>query len=103
MVINFNYMIKHSTHRAKNLHTLLVKYYNDYLDRQCSGRGRGGGIYLQVEDAFCYALGTSYADMQQNLLLTRARERLKLSIVVKLLHVALTKICSNNYNKNVKL
>ena len=37
----------------ESLNTLLVKYYNDLLDRQCSGRDRDEVTYFYVGDVFC--------------------------------------------------
>ena len=44
------------TVRQININTQLLKCYNDYLDRQSSGSGRGRATYFKVEDIFSYAL-----------------------------------------------
>ena len=49
----------------ESLNTLLikyVKYYNDLLDSQNSGRGRVEVTYFYVGEVFCMCLGTLYAD-----------------------------------------
>ena len=49
----------------ESLNTLLikyVKYYNDLLDSQSSGRGRVEVTYFYVGEVFCMCLGTLYAD-----------------------------------------
>ena len=38
---------------AKTLHTLLVKHYNDLLDRQSSGKGRDKATCFYIRDVFC--------------------------------------------------
>ena len=53
--------------RAKTLHTLLVKPYNDLLDRQSSERGKDEVTYFYVGDVFCIHLGTKYADFQEKM------------------------------------
>ena len=40
------------------LHTLLVKHYNDLLERQSSERGKDEVSYFYVGDVFCIHLGT---------------------------------------------
>ena len=40
------------------LHTLLVKHYNDLLERQRSERGKDEVSYFYVGDVFCIHLGT---------------------------------------------
>ena len=52
---------------SKTLHTLLVKHYNDFLDRQSSERGRDEITYLYVGDVFGIYLGTMYADFQEKI------------------------------------
>ena len=49
------------------LHTLLVKYYNDLLDRQSSERGKNEVTYFYVGDVFCIHLGAKYADFLETL------------------------------------
>ena len=49
------------TDGSKTLHTLLVKHYNDLLDRQGSERGRDEVTYFYVGGVFCIHLGTKYA------------------------------------------
>ena len=41
------------THGGRYLTTLLVKHYNDLLDRQVSGRGREEVTYFYVGEVFC--------------------------------------------------
>ena len=53
-----------STDGSRILHTLLVKHYNDLLDRQSSERGKNEVTYFYVGDVFCIHLGTKYADFQ---------------------------------------
>ena len=48
-----------------SLHTLLVKYYNDLLGRQCSERDRDEVTYFSVGDLFYIHLGTKYANFQE--------------------------------------
>ena len=45
--------------------TLLVKYYNDLLEKQKSGRVRVEVTYFYVGNIFCIYLGTKYADFQE--------------------------------------
>ena len=49
----------------KILYTLLVKYYNDLLEKQKSGRVRVEVTYFYVGNIFCIYLGTKYADFQE--------------------------------------
>ena len=42
-----------STDGCNILHTLLVKHYNDLLDRQSSERGKDEVTYFYVGDVFC--------------------------------------------------
>ena len=49
------------------LHTLLVKHYNDLLDRQTSERDKDKVTCFYVEDIFCIHLGTKYADFQEKI------------------------------------
>ena len=49
------------------LHTLLVKHYNDLLDRQSSEQGKDEVTYIYVGDVFCIHLGTKYADFQEKI------------------------------------
>ena len=52
----------------KTLHTLLLKYYNDLLDRQSSLRGRDEVTYVQMlETLFCIYIGTKYANFQEKI------------------------------------
>ena len=55
------------TDGSKILHTLLVKHYNDLLDRQSSERGKDEVTYVYVGDVFCIHLGTKYADFQEKI------------------------------------
>ena len=56
-----------NTDGSRILHTLLVKHYNDLLDRQISERGKDEVIYFYVGDIFCVHLGTKYADFQEKI------------------------------------
>ena len=51
----------------KSLNTLLVKHYNDLLERQSSERGKDEVSYFYVGDVFCIHLGTKYADFQEKI------------------------------------
>ena len=62
------------THWVILLPNVLVKYYYDYLDRQSSGRGRGGVTYLYVGDVFVIHLASKYADLKKNTLDTSCRK-----------------------------
>ena len=42
------------TDESKILHTLLVKHYNDLIDRQSSERGKDEVTYFYVGDVFLY-------------------------------------------------
>ena len=53
--------------RGQNLHTLLVKYYNDLLGRQNSERGMYEVTFFYVGDLFCIHLGTKYANFQEKI------------------------------------
>ena len=55
------------THGDKKLHTLLVKYFNDLLEKHCSERSKDEVSYLYVGDVFCIHLGTKYADFQEKI------------------------------------
>ena len=55
------------THGVILLHTLLVKYYYDYLDRQSSGRHRGWVTYLYVGGVFVMPLDSKLANFQQKI------------------------------------
>ena len=60
--------ILHSpTDGSKILHTLLVKHYNDLLDRQSSERDKDEVTNFYVGDIFCIHLGTKYADFQEKI------------------------------------
>ena len=52
------------TDGSRILHTLLVKHYNDLLDRQSSEQDKDEVTYFYVGDVFCIHLGTKYADFQ---------------------------------------
>ena len=47
------------------LHTLLVKYFNDLLEKHCSERSKDEVSYFDDGDFFCLYLGTKYADFQE--------------------------------------
>ena len=49
------------------LHTLLVKYFNDLLEKHCSERNKDEVSYLYVGDVFCIHLGTKYTDFQEKI------------------------------------
>ena len=51
------------------LHILLVKHYNDLLERQSSEWGKDEVSYFYVGDVFCIhlGLGTKYADFQEKI------------------------------------
>ena len=51
----------------KILHTLLLKHYNDLLDKQSSERSRDEVTYFYVGDVFCKHLATMYADFQEKI------------------------------------
>ena len=70
------------THGCINVTTLLVKHYNDLLDRRSSGRGRDTVTCFYVGDVFCIYLGTLYADFQKKSSLKRLGKSSKLFIVV---------------------
>ena len=50
------------THGDKNLHTLLVKHYNDLLDGQRSERSIDKVTYFHAGDLFCTHLGTNFQE-----------------------------------------
>ena len=49
------------------LHTLLVKHYNDLLERQSSERGKDEVSYFDVGDVFCIHLWTKNANFQEKI------------------------------------
>ena len=49
------------------LNTLLMKHFNDLLERQSCERGKDEVSYFYVEDVFCIHLGTKYADFQEKI------------------------------------
>ena len=49
------------------LHTLLVKHYNDFLERQSSERGKDEVTYFYVGNIFCIHPGSKYADFQEKI------------------------------------
>ena len=51
----------------KILHTLLVKHYNELLDRQSSERGRDEVTCFYVEEVFGIYLGSKYANFQEKI------------------------------------
>ena len=63
------YMLKKfaHTHGDKNLHTLLVKHFNDLLNGQTCERSIDKVTYFYVEELFCIHLGTKYADFQEKI------------------------------------
>ena len=54
-----------NTDGSRILHTLLVKHYNDLLDRQSSEWGRDEVTYFDVGDVFGIYLGPMYANFQE--------------------------------------
>ena len=74
------------THGDKNLHTLLVKHYNDLLDGQSSERSIDKVTYFYGGKLFCIHLGIKYANFQEKKSFRGFPEKSsKLFIVVKLL------------------
>ena len=63
--IQLTYLLR--TDGSRILHTLLVKHYNDLLDRQSSERGKDEVTYFYVGEVFCIHLGTKYADFQEKI------------------------------------
>ena len=56
------------THGYTCLTTLLVKHYNDLLDRRSPGWGRDEVTYFSDEDVFVSIhLGTTYANFQEKI------------------------------------
>ena len=55
------------THGPRYLTTLLVKYFNDYLDIQGCGRGGGWVTCFKVGDVFSYVLDITYANSRQKI------------------------------------
>ena len=55
------------TDGSRILHTLLVKHYNDLLDRQSSERGKNEVTYFYVGDHFCIHLGSKFANFQEKI------------------------------------
>ena len=53
--------------RQINLNTLLIKYYNDYVDKQSYGTDKGEVIYFKVGGIFCNAIGSKYTNFQQKI------------------------------------
>ena len=56
----------------------LVKYCNDYLDIQSSGRRMGGVTYLYVGDVFIMLLGSKNANLLQKITLDSSRVMLQI-------------------------
>ena len=63
------------TDGSRILHPLLVKHYNDLLDRQSSERGKDEVTYFYVGDIFCIHLGTKYADFQEKIFAEISRKK----------------------------
>ena len=59
--------LSYHTDGSKILHTLLVKHYNDLLERQSSARGKNEVSSFYVGDIFCIHLGTKYANFQEKI------------------------------------
>ena len=57
------------TDGSRILHTLLVKHYNDLLDKQSSERGKDEVTYFYVGDVFGIYLGSMYANFQEKIYL----------------------------------
>ena len=55
------------THGCINVTTLLVKHYNDLLERRSSGRARDEVTFFYVGDVFCIYLGPMYANFQEKI------------------------------------
>ena len=55
------------TDGSRILYTLLVKHYNDLLDRQSSERDKDEVTYFYFGDVFCLHLGSKYADFQDKI------------------------------------
>ena len=54
-----------NTDGSKSLHTLLVKHYNDLLERQSSKQGKDEISFFYVGDVFCIYFETKYPDFQE--------------------------------------
>ena len=54
------------THGDKNLHTLLVKHFNDLLNGQRSEKSIGK-VTFYVGNLFCIHLGTKYANFLEKI------------------------------------
>ena len=67
------------------MHTLLVKHYNDLLERQSSERGKDEVSYFYVGDVFVYTLGLSMPIFKKKSSWIFLGESFKLCIVVTLL------------------
>ena len=61
------YNIYEYTHGDKNLHTLLVKYFNDLLHGQKCEWSIDKVTCFYVGDLFCIHLGTKYANFQEKI------------------------------------
>ena len=53
--------------REQNFTHLLVKHYNDLLDKRSSERGKDEVTYFYVGNIFCIYLGTKYTDFQEKI------------------------------------
>ena len=51
----------------KMLHTLLIRHYNNLLERQSSEQGKDEVSCFYLGDVFCIHLGTKYADFQEKI------------------------------------
>ena len=78
------FLITQYTDGCKTLHTILVKHYNDLLDRQSSEWDRKVA-YFYVRDVFGIYLGSMYADFQEKFSRRFQEESFKLFIDVTLL------------------
>ena len=74
-----------NTHGPRYLTTLLVKYFNDYLDIQGCGRGGGWVTCFKVGDVFSYVLDITYANSRQKISsdMTCGMSRKKLQLLLK--------------------
>ena len=63
----FSYVHLGYTHGPRYLTTLLVKYFNDYLDIQGCEQGGGWVTCFKVVDVFSYVLDITYANSRQKI------------------------------------
>ena len=70
----------------KTLHTLLVKHYNDLLDRQSSEWGRDEVTYFYVEEVFGIQ-GVSRHSGKSNISLTERKTQVRFYLMIDLLSI----------------